>query len=191
MSSLLERLGVDLPIIQAPMAGTSTPAMAAAVSNAGGLGSIGVGAVDSAGARRMIEDLKALTNKAFNVNVFVHQPAEPDPPRERVWLEALAPIFQRFDAAPPATIGEIYTSFLADTAMQALLLEAKPAVVSFHFGLPPADVIASLKAAGIVLFSSATNLDEAGRAVAAGVDAIVAQGFEAGGHRGTFDPAAP
>jgi nitronate monooxygenase len=191
MSSLLERLGIDLPIIQAPMAGTSTPAMAAAVSNAGALGSIGVGAMDSAGARRMIGDLRALTNKPFNVNVFTHRPAESDPVRERAWLEALAPTFQRFDAEPPATLGEIYTSFVADTAMQALLLDVKPAVVSFHFGLPPAKVIADLKAAGIALFSSATNLDEAERAVAAGVDAIVAQGFEAGGHRGVFEPAAP
>ncbi|MEJ0067022.1 MAG: nitronate monooxygenase [Caulobacteraceae bacterium] len=190
MSSLLTRLGVDLPIVQAPMAGTSTPAMAAAVSNAGALGSIGVGAADAAGAQRMIEELAALTNKPFNINVFTHQPAKPDRVRERAWLDALAPVFHRFDAEPPTTIGEIYTSFVADKAMLELFLEAKPAVVSFHFGLPPAEMIDRLKAAGVTLFSSATNLDEAERAVAAGVDAIVAQGFEAGGHRGMFDPAA-
>ncbi|HZC16418.1 MAG TPA: nitronate monooxygenase, partial [Caulobacteraceae bacterium] len=83
-----------------------------------------------------------------------------------------------------------YTSFVADTAMLELFLETRPAVVSFHFGLPPPETVARLKAAGIVLFSSATNLDEAERAAAAGVDAIVAQGYEAGGHRGIFDPAA-
>ena len=188
MPSLLKRLGIDLPIIQAPMAGTSTPAMAAAVSNAGALGSIGVGAVDAAGARSMIGALTALTNKPFNVNVFTHQPAKADSARERAWREALLPVFHRFGAEPPAELREIYTSFVADKAMQALLLEVRPAVVSFHFGLPPAEVIAGLKAAGVVLFSSATNLDEAERAVAAGVDAIVAQGFEAGGHRGMFDP---
>jgi nitronate monooxygenase len=173
------------------MAGTSTPELAAAVSNAGALGSIGVGAVNAAGARAMIRRLQSLTRKPFNVNVFAHQPAMAHPVREHAWLEALKPIFQRYGAAPPSKIAEIYTSFVADEAMQALLRETRPAVVSFHFGLPPAPVIARLRAAGITLFSTATNLDEAQRAVAAGVDAIVAQGYEAGGHRGMFDPAAP
>jgi nitronate monooxygenase len=190
-AQLLKRIGVEAPIVQAPMAGTSTPALAAAVCNAGALGSIGVAAVDAVGARAMIESLKALTGRPFNVNVFVHRPATPDPERERGWLEALTPVFRRFDAEPPATLHEIYTSFLVDTAMLQLLVESRPAVVSFHFGLPPAQTIARLKAAGIVLFSSATSLGEAEQAVAAGVDAIVAQGFEAGGHRGIFDPAAP
>ena len=191
MPSLMKRIGVDLPIVQAAMAGTSTPALAAAVCNAGGLGSIGVGAVDAAGAREMIESLKRLTGRPFNVNVFAHRPAKADRERERDWLNALKPVFQRFDAEPPVALHEIYTSFLADPAMLELFLETRPAVVSFHFGLPPARAIARLKAAGIVLFSSATNLDEAEQAVAAGVDAIVAQGYEAGGHRGVFDPAAP
>jgi nitronate monooxygenase len=191
MPSLMTRIGVDLPIVQAPMAGTSTPALAAAVCNAGGLGSIGVGAVTAAGAREMIESLKRLTGRPFNVNVFAHRPAKADRERERDWLNALKPVFQRFDAEPPVALHEIYTSFLADPAMLELFLETRPAVVSFHFGLPPAQAIARLKAAGIVLFSSATNLDEAEQAVAAGADAIVAQGYEAGGHRGVFDPAAP
>ena len=191
MASLLNRLGIELPIIQAPMAGTSTPAMAAAVTNAGALGSIGVGAVDAAGARAMIEAVKAQTSGPFNVNVFCHQPATARPDRERAWLAALKPVFARYGAEPPAAIKEIYTSFVADEAMLDLFVETRPAVVSFHFGLPPARVIARLKAAGIVLFSSATTLDEAEQAVAAGVDAIVAQGYEAGGHRGVFDPAAP
>lgn len=188
---LLKRIGVELPIIQAPMAGTSTPAMAAAVCNAGALGSIGVAAVDAARARQMIENVKALTDGPFNVNVFVHQPARADEARERGWLEALKPVFERYDAQPPTAIHEIFTSFLADPAMLELFLETRPAVVSFHFGLPSAQAIARLKGAGIVLFSSATTLDEAEQAVAAGVDAIVAQGYEAGGHRGVFDPKAP
>jgi nitronate monooxygenase len=191
MSDLFKRMGVALPIIQAPMAGTSTPALAAAVTNAGGLGSIGTGAIDAAGARAMIEALRAQTNGPFNVNVFCHRPAAAQPDRERAWLEALKPVFARFGAEPPAAIREIYTSFLADPAMLELFVETRPAVVSFHFGLPPAETIARLKAAGVVLFSSATNLDEAEQAAAAGVDAIVAQGYEAGGHRGVFDPAAP
>jgi len=165
--------------------------LAAAVCNAGALGSIGVGAVDAAGARAMIGALKGLTNKPFNVNVFTHRPARADPARERVWLEALTPLFHRFEAEPPAELTEIYASFVADAAMLELFLETRPAVVSFHFGLPPAPAITRLKAAGVVLFSTATNLDEAERAVAAGVDAIVAQGYEAGGHRGAFDRAAP
>jgi nitronate monooxygenase len=191
MANLLKRIGIEWPIIQAPMAGTSTPAMAAAVTNAGALGSIGVGAVNPAGARGMIEALKAGTSGPFNVNVFCHAPATARPDRERDWLAALAPLFETYGAAPPASIGEIYTSVLADPAMLDLLLETRPAVVSFHFGLPPAATIARLKAAGIALFSTATNLDEADQAVRAGVDAIVAQGYEAGGHRGMFDPAAP
>ncbi|HUB84477.1 MAG TPA: nitronate monooxygenase, partial [Rhizomicrobium sp.] len=97
----------------------------------------------------------------------------------------------RYGAEPPATIKEIYTSFVADTAMLDVFLQTRPAVVSFHFGLPSADVIARLKTTGIVLFSSATNLQEAQAAAKAGVDAIVAQGYEAGGHRGVFDPDAP
>ncbi|TXG20375.1 nitronate monooxygenase, partial [Burkholderia territorii] len=93
-------------------------------------------------------------------------------------------------ATPPASLSEIYTSFVVDDAMLAMLVEEKPAVVSFHFGLPSDDAIAVLKRAGVTLFASATNLDEAGQIAAAGIDAIVAQGIEAGGHRGVFDPAA-
>jgi nitronate monooxygenase len=191
MSTLLQRIGVRLPIVQAPMAGTSTPAMAAAVTDAGALGSIGVGAVDAQGARGMIEALKGLTGGPFNVNVFTHRPGASDPVRDHAWLAALKPVFDQFGAQPPAGLREIYKSFLGDEAMLELLLVTRPAVVSFHFGLPSAEVIARLKAAGIVLFSSATNLDEAEQAVRAGVDAIVAQGWEAGGHRGVFDPTAP
>jgi nitronate monooxygenase len=191
MTGFLKRIGVALPIIQAPMAGTSTPAMAASVTNAGGLGSIAVGAVDAAGARAMIADVSARTSGPFNVNVFCHKPAVAHADRERAWLDALKPVFECYDAVPPATVAEIYKSFVADGAMLTLFLETRPAVVSFHFGLPSREFISELRSAGIVLFSTATNLDEAEQAVAAGVDAIVAQGYEAGGHRGVFDPSAP
>ncbi len=191
MPNVFTRIGVDLPIVQAPMAGVSTPEMAAAVSNAGALGSIGVGAVSADGARAMIGSLKRLTSKPFNVNVFTHQPATANAERELAWLHALKPVFERFGAEPPIAIREIYTSFRVDDAMLRVFLELRPAVVSFHFGLPPAQVIGRLKAAGIVLFASATNLTEAESAAGAGVDAIVAQGYEAGGHRGVFDPMAP
>src|ERR1700733_4522477 len=168
VEDLLKRIGVALPVVQAPMAGVSTPELAAAVSEGGGLGSIAVGAVDVAGARAMIEATRARTRGSFNVNVFCHRPATADRARESAWLDALRPTFERFGMTPPAAIGEIYTSFIADPAMQDLLVETRPSVVSFHFGLPAARVIARLKAAGIVLFSTATNIDEAKAAVEAG-----------------------
>lgn len=188
---MLDRLGMTLPIIQAPMAGVSTPALAAEVSNAGGLGSIGVGATDAAGARPMIAELSARTDRAFNVNVFVHRSEAPDPEREAAWIAWLAPLFAEFGAEPPKALRPIYRSFADDPEMLALLLETRPAVVSLHFGLPSADAIRALKSAGITLFATATSLDEARQIKAAGIDAIVAQGIEAGGHRGIFDPAGP
>ncbi len=189
--TFLDRLGLTVPIIQAPMAGVSTPNLAAAVSNAGGLGSIAVGASDAAAGRAAIAQLTGLTNRAFNVNVFVHAPPVRDAAREAAWLEALAPLFAEFGAEPPAALRTLYTAFADDDDMLAMLVEAAPPVVSFHFGLPRADKIAALKGAGSLLISSATNLDEALAAKAAGMDAVVAQGFEAGGHRGVFDPEAP
>lgn len=191
MDTIVQRIGMQLPIIQAPMAGTSTPALAAAVTNAGALGSISVGAVDPARAGEMIATTKALTDGPFNVNVFTHQPARADAARERAWIEALRPLFAAYGAEPPAGLSEIYTSFNVDAAMLETLLAARPAVVSFHFGLPPTPVIQRLKAEGIILLASATNLDEGRAAQQAGIDAVVAQGWEAGGHRGVFEPAAP
>jgi nitronate monooxygenase len=191
MTDFLERIGVALPIVQAPMAGVSTPELAAAVTEAGALGSIAIGATDADGARVMIAALKAKTRGPFNVNVFCHRPAVADPARERAWLAALRPVFERFATEPPAGLREIYTSFLAAPDIEDLLVEARPAVVSFHFGLPAARTVARLKDVGIILFSTATNLDEAQTAEAAGIDAVVAQGYEAGGHRGVFDPSAP
>lgn len=188
MTGILQRIGVGLPIIQAPMAGTSTPALAAAVTNAGALGSISVGAVHAAKAGAMIAELKGLTDGPFNVNVFTHSPAQADPEREQAWIEQLRPLFASFGAEPPQALGEIYKSFSVDEAMLEELLAARPAVVSFHFGLPPERFIQRLKAEGIMLLASATNPDEARRAQSAGVDAVVAQGWEAGGHRGVFDP---
>jgi len=191
MTDLLQRLGVEVPIIQAPMAGTSTPEMAAAVCNAGALGSIAVGAANSESARAAIEAVAAATNRAFNVNVFCHAPACGDPEREQAWLAALSPAFEAFEARPPASLRPIYKSFLEDAAMLRTLLETRPAVVSFHFGLPGEEAAAALREAGCVLVATATNLAEGRAAQRAGMDAIVAQGFEAGGHRGLFDPGAP
>ena len=185
---LLHRLGLELPLVQAPMAGVSTPELAAAVCAAGGLGSISVGASDARAAGDAIAVLRGRTDRSFNVNVFVHEKARANVARERDWIARLAPSFREFAAEPPDRLREIYTSFTGDDAMLEILIGAKPAVVSFHFGLPSSEKIRALKAAGMCLFATATNLDEAKAAAAAGVDAIVAQGYEAGGHRGVFDP---
>jgi len=185
--ALLETLAIDLPIIQAPMAGVSSPALAAAVSNAGALGSIGVGATDAQGARRMIAAVRERSKRSLNVNVFCHQPARADGLVEAAWLEHLRPHFERFGAKPPLHLTEIYRSFTEDGAMLAALLADKPRVVSFHFGLPSAERIRALRAAGIILFASVTSVAEGRTAVDAGVQAVVAQGYEAGGHRGVFD----
>jgi nitronate monooxygenase len=184
---LLDRLGIDLPIIQAPMAGTSSPAMAASVANAGGLGSLGVASTNAEGARSMIAAARERSNRPLNVNVFCHQPAEADPAREAAWIQRLKPEFDRLGAMTPAKLTEIYQTFLTDDDMLKVLLADRPKVVSFHFGLPSAERIRALRDAGIVLFASATSLAEARQGAAAGIDAIVAQGYEAGGHRGVFD----
>ena len=185
---LLDLLEIDVPIIQAPMAGVSSPAMAAAVANAGGLGSVGVGATDAAGAGAMIAGIRERTNRSFNVNVFCHQPARPDEAVEAAWLDRLRPEFERLGAAPPPILKEIYKSFLADDAMFALLLDQRPPVVSCHFGVPAPDRVRALREAGIILLGSATSPAEARVIADAGFHAVVAQGYEAGGHRGLFDP---
>ena len=188
--AIAELLGIRHPIIQAPMVGVSTPQLAAAVSNAGGLGSLGIGASSPAQARELIEQTRALTDKPFNINLFCHRPACADAQRESQWLQCLRPLFAEFGAEPPQQLREAYRSFLADPAMLDLLLEQRPAVVSFHFGLPPQDWVDALKAADIRLLACVTSSAEARLAEAVGVDALVAQGVEAGGHRGVFEPAA-
>ena len=183
----LERVGLTHPLVQAPMAGVSTPELAAAVSNAGALGSIGIGASSVDQARQMIEATRAATDKPFNVNVFCHPAAPRDAAREAAWLAHLAPLFAAFDTPVPKTLREIYKSHLDDEAAFRLLLETRPSVVSFHFGLPQAKRLEAFRAAGIVTMATATNIDEAARIEAAGIDILIAQGFEAGGHRGMFD----
>lgn len=189
--SILKQIGVDHPIVQAPMAGISTSELAAAVSNAGGLGSISIGATNVDGAETMVTELKHLTDRPFNVNLFVHQTPRIDLVREREWLRSLAPEFEKLGAHPPETLRTIYTSFADDDEMFELLLGLRPPVVSFHFGVPSKAKITALKSAGCTLLATATNLQEAEAAEIAGIDGIVAQGYEAGGHRGVFDLTIP
>ena len=186
---LLRRLEIAQPVLQAPMAGVATPELAAAVSNAGALGGLGLGAKTVDQARAAIAATQALTVKPFNVNFFCHRPAVADAGRETAWLRYLQPLFAEFGASAPARLHEMYTSFVDNRPMLDMLLVQRPAVVSFIFGLPSADWIAALRGAGIVTLGCATTVAEARQVEAAGVDAVVAQGAAAGGHRGVFQPA--
>jgi nitronate monooxygenase len=148
--SLLTRLRLTAPIFQAPMAGVATPALAAAVSNAGGLGGLGVGAAGVEGAREMINEIKRLTSKAYNVNLFVHQtPHKPEPKADAAFLEALKLLYEDVKLESPKNLPEAALSFLDDQPLLDLILEMKPPVVSFHFGLPPPETIRRFKELGI------------------------------------------
>ena len=139
----------------------------------------------------MIGGVQARTTRPFNVNLFVHAPLPSAAELESAWLGALAPVFRGFGAEPPAALRTIYKSFVEDDEMLAMLVDLAPPVVSFHFGVPSAEAITVLKSAGCVLLATATSLAEAEAVKRAGIDAVVAQGWEAGGHRGVFDPDAP
>ncbi len=139
----------------------------------------------------MVAEMRARTMRAFNVNVFVHKSPRQDPEREATWLAELAPTFRKFGAEPPTALRVIYKSFAEDEDMLRALVDLRPAMVSFHFGLPPAAQIAALRQAGCFLVATATSIDEAQAVKQVGIDAVIAQGYEAGGHRSVFDPSAP
>lgn len=183
--TLQRLLGIDLPIIQAPMAGVQNHALAAAVCNAGGLGSLPCAMLGLDALHNELSLLVAQTSRPFNVNFFCHQQPLPDPQRERAWREALAPYYAEF-AIDPATIadGPGRLPFSAEAA--AVLERFAPAVVSFHFGLPDAELLERVRRWGAKILGSATTVEEALWLEAQGVDAIIAQGLEAGGHRGMF-----
>ncbi|WP_378948583.1 NAD(P)H-dependent flavin oxidoreductase [Paracoccus sp. R86501] len=185
---LLDLLGIDLPILQAPMAGVATPQMAAEVSGAGGLGALGLGASNAALARNSIKQLQQLTSKPFNINFFCHADPIRDPAIEAAWIARAAPLFERFASKLPRKLDQIYDSFRHGDAMLNLVLEVRPTVVSFHFGLPRPDQMRRLRDAGVVTMASATSESEAIAVQDAGCHAVIAQGWEAGGHRGIFDP---
>lgn len=185
MTTLQSLLDIELPIIQAPMAGVQGSALAVAVSNAGGLGSLPCAMLTLDAMRKELAAIRAQTTKPFNVNFFCHAPAAPNAEQEAAWRAALSPYFKEFgiDAgAIPAGPGR--APFSADAA--DVLSEFKPAVVSFHFGLPSADLVARVRSWGSKILSSATTVEEARWLEAHGADAIIAQGLEAGGHRGIF-----
>jgi nitronate monooxygenase len=179
-------LGIEHPIIQAPMAGSATPELAAAVSNAGGLGSLGCGEMTSGAVREAVLRVRAGTGRPFNLNFFIHPTPRVDPVRLADTIERLRPYYAEMGlGAPPDAVPNLGPGF--DAERLALLLELRPPVVSFHFGVPEPSAIQALKVADIRLLSTATTVAEARRLEAAGVDAVIAQGWEAGGHRGSHE----
>lgn len=182
---LLALIGSDLPLIQAPMAGSQGSALAIAVSNAGGLGSLPCGLLNAEMLRSELQAIRAGTTRSCNVNFFCHQLSEPNLAREGIWRSALGRYYLEFDVDISAIqSGPGRQPFSAE--MAAVLEEFRPRVVSFHFGLPPAPLLARVKALGASVIASATTVDEARWLEASGVDAIIAQGLEAGGHRAAF-----
>ena len=183
--TLRELLATELPLIQAPMAGVQGSALAIAVCNAGGLGSLPCAMLAPDAIRAELAAIRAATARPFNVNFFCHTPPAPSPQREAAWRAVLAPYYEELGIDPEAAAGGAARAPFTPDAAQ-VLAEFKPAVVSFHFGLPPEPLLARVRALGAKILSSATTVEEARWLEAQGVDAIIAQGLEAGGHRGNF-----
>jgi nitronate monooxygenase len=183
--SLQDLLGIELPIIQAPMAGVQASALAVAVSEAGGLGSLPCAMLGLDAMRDELATIRQGTNRPFNVNFFCHAPPEPSARREALWRAALSPYYQEYGIDADSIVpGPGRAPFSIEAA--EVLESFKPAVVSFHFGLPSAGLTARVKAWGSKILASATTVEEARWLEAHGADAIIAQGLEAGGHRGLF-----
>ncbi|MBK8185226.1 MAG: nitronate monooxygenase [Candidatus Competibacteraceae bacterium] len=182
---LHDLLGIELPIVQAPMAGVQGSALAIAVSNAGALGSLPCAMLTSDTLRAELSEIRLKTSKPFNVNFFCHTPPEPNAERERAWRASLDPYYKEF-AIDPATIPQGPGRAPFDQTAADLLSHFKPPVVSFHFGLPSSDLLAHIHSWGAKILSSATTVEEAIWLEAHGADIVIAQGLEAGGHRGTF-----
>ncbi|WP_211369528.1 NAD(P)H-dependent flavin oxidoreductase [Pseudoxanthomonas yeongjuensis] len=183
--SLQSLLGIDLPIIQAPMAGSQDHALAVAVSNAGGLGSLPCAMLGADALRAELVAIKAQTDRPYNLNFFCHATPVSDPVREARWRAVLEPYYRAFDLDPgQLTATPARLPFDAPTA--ELLEEFRPAVVSFHFGLPSHALLETIRRWDCKVLSTATTVEEARWLEARGVDAVIAQGLEAGGHRGHF-----
>jgi nitronate monooxygenase len=182
---ILDLLGIDVPIIQAPMAGAATSAMAIAVAEAGGLGSLPCTLLSPDQVRAELGAIRGRTTKPINLNFSCHAPTATDPAREAAWKQRLKPYYVELGLDPetpvPATnippFGSVHC---------ALVEELKPEIVSFHFGLPAKDLVSRVRATGAKILSSATMVKEAVWLEDHGCDAVIAQGLEAGGHRGMF-----
>ena len=182
---LLDLFGIEHPIVQAPMAGISSPQMAVAAAQAGGLGSIAAAMLTPDTLRSELQIAQQGTGRSLNVNFFVHKPPVQDAAREANWRRRLEAYYREFGlSVDAATGGPARAPF--NEAMCDIVLEYRPKVVSFHFGMPDAALVKRLKGAGILTISSATTSAEARWLEDNGCDAIIAQGNEAGGHRGMF-----
>ena len=182
---LLDAVGLELPIVQAPMAGANGSAMAVAVSQAGGLGSLPCALLDAGTVRTEVEIIRRHTARPINLNFFTHTPPEPDPRRDARWTGRLAPYYREL-GLEPASLPPAVNRAPFDSAMCAMVEELTPDVVSFHFGLPAPELLDRVKASGCLVFSSATTVQEARWLEGHGCDVVIAQGYEAGGHRGMF-----
>jgi nitronate monooxygenase len=176
---------ISLPVIQSPMAGSQNHLLAAAVSESGGLGSIPAGMLNAETLDAELSTIEALTRKPYNVNFFCHRTPVENAARTEAWLGLLAPYLKEM-AIDPASISGGATRKPFDAAMAEVVERHRPPVVSFHFGLPAPDLLQRVKATGAKILSSATTLEEGRWLQAQGVDAVIAQGVEAGGHRGMF-----
>jgi nitronate monooxygenase len=187
-AAFLNSLGINQPIIQAPMAGVQGGALAAAVANAGGLGSIPCAMLTADAIVKEIEIFKAATvnvGASLNLNFFCHQTPSPNEQEQQAWKRLLNPYYEEFGIDPDLIIqGAGRTPF--NEAGLAIVQAFRPTVVSFHFGLPAPSLLQAVKATGALVLSSATTVKEALWLQAHGVDAVIAQGLEAGGHRGLF-----
>ena len=182
---LTDLFQIELPILLAPMAGAVDFELAAAVAQAGGLGSLPCAMLDPAKAREQMMRFRARSQAKVNLNFFCHTPPELNNAREARWRERLAPYYRELGIDPGAPVPTSMRQPFNE-AFCAVVEETKPGVVSFHFGLPDDGLLKRVKAAGCAVLASATTVAEARWLEARGVDAIVAQGYEAGGHRGMF-----
>jgi nitronate monooxygenase len=182
---ILDLFHIELPIIQAPMAGPVFADMVIAVAEAGGLGSLPTATFGPAQTRAEIETIRRHTAKPINLNFFCHRAPAIDPAREAAWRDRLAPYYRELGVDPAAPVPSANRAPF-DDAMCAVVEDVKPEVVSFHFGLPEPALLARVRATGAAIISSATSVDEARWLEDRGCDAIIAQGAEAGGHRGIF-----
>ena len=182
---ILDLLGIEAPIIQAPMAGFVLSEMVIAVSEAGGLGSLPCALLSNDQVRSELDVIRQRTARPINVNFFCHRPPRVDVEREAAWRAHLARYYVELGLDPAAPVPSSSRGSF-DNATCDLVVACKPEVVSFHFGLPDKELVSRVKATGAKILSSATTIEEARWLEQAGCDAIIAQGYEAGGHRGMF-----